>query len=214
VFTLTPYDYWRRTHAIHHATSGNLDRRGIGDVDTLTVGEYRAHSRWDRLKYRLYRHPLVMFGIGPAYLFFLQDRLPVGLMSDGCQPWLSAMATNAAIGLIVGALIWFIGVKALVVVHLPALLLAASMGVWLFYVQHQFEGMTWSEGESWSLHEAVLHGSSHYDLPTVLRWLTANIGIHHVHHLCSRIPYYRLPQVLRDYPELGPIGRLTLRESL
>ena len=155
-----------------------------------------------------------MFGIGPAYLFFLQHRLPVGLMSDGWQPWLSAMATNAAIGLIVGALIWFIGAKALVVVYLPALLLAASMGVWLFYVQHQFGEMTWSEGESWSLHEAALHGSSHYDLPMVLRWLTANIGIHHVHHLCSRIPYYRLPQVLRDHPELGPIGRLTLRESL
>ena len=214
VFTLTPYDYWRRTHAIHHTTSGNLDPRGIGDVDTLTVGEYRARSRWDRLKYRLYRHPLVMFGIGPAYLFFLQHRLPVGLMSDGWQPWLSAMATNAAIGLIVGALIWFIGAMALVVVYLPALLLAASMGVWLFYVQHQFGEMTWSEGESWSLHEAALHGSSHYDLPMVLRWLTANIGIHHVHHLCSRIPYYRLPQVLRDHPELGAIGRLTLRESL
>jgi len=105
--------------------------------------------------------------------------------------------------------IWLIGVKALVVVYLPALLLAASMGVWLFYVQR-----TWSEGESWSLHEAALYGSSHYDLPTVLRWLTANIGIHHVHHLCSRIPYYRLPQVLRDHPEFGPIGRLTWRESL
>jgi acyl-lipid omega-6 desaturase (Delta-12 desaturase) len=214
VFTLTPYDYWRRTHAIHHATSGNLDRRGIGDVDTLTVGEYRARSRWGRLKYRLYRHPVVMFGIGPAYLFFLQHRLPVGLMSDGWRPWLSTMATNAAIGLIVAALIVLIGVKAFIVVFLPALLLAASMGVWLFYVQHQFEEMTWRDGESWSLHEAALHGSSHYDLPTVLRWITANIGIHHVHHLCSRIPYYRLPQVLRDCPELSPIGRLTLRESL
>jgi len=214
VFTLTPYDYWRRTHAIHHATSGNLDRRGIGDVDTLTVGEYRARSRWGRLKYRLYRHPMVMFGIGPAYLFFLQHRLPVGLMADGWQPWLSTMATNAAIGLIVAALIVLIGVKAFIVVCLPALLLAASMGVWLFYVQHQFEEMTWRDGESWSLHEAALHGSSHYDLPTVLRWITANIGIHHVHHLCSRIPYYRLPEVLRDCPELGPIGRLTLRESL
>ena len=214
VFTLTPYDYWRRTHAIHHATSGNLDRRGIGDVDTLTVGEYRARSRWGRLKYRLYRHPMVMFGIGPAYLFFLQHRLPVGLMADGWQPWLSTMATNAAIGLVVGALLVLIGVKASVVVCLPALLLAASMGVWLFYVQHQFEEMTWRDGESWSLHKAALHGSSHYDLPTVLRWITANIGIHHVHHLCSRIPYYRLPQVLRDCPELSPIGRLTLCESL
>ena len=214
VFTLTPYDYWRRTHAVHHATSGNLDRRGIGDVDTLTVGEYRARSRWGRLKYRLYRHPVVMFGVGPAYLFFLQHRLPVGLMSSGWQPWLSTMATNAAIGLIVAALIVLIGVEAFIVVCLPALLLAASMGVWLFYVQHQFEDMTWRDGESWSLHEAALHGSSHYDLPMALRWITANIGIHHVHHLCSRIPYYRLPQVLRDCPELGPISRLTLRESL
>jgi len=124
------------------------------------------------------------------------------------------MATNAAIGPMVGALIWFVGVTALVVVYLPALLLPASMGVWLFHVQHQFEEMTWSEGESWSLHEAALHDSLHYDLPMVLRWRTANIGIHHVHHLCRRIPYYRLPQVLRDHPELGPVGRLTLRESL
>jgi len=122
------------------------------------------------------------------------------------------MATKAAIGLIVAALIVLIGVRAFIVVCLPALLLAALMGVWLFYVQHQFEEMTWRAGESWSLHGAALHGSSHYDLPTVLRWITANIGIHHVHHLCSRIRYYRLPQVLRDYPELGPIDRLTLRE--
>jgi acyl-lipid omega-6 desaturase (Delta-12 desaturase) len=214
VFTLTPYDFWRCTHAIHHATSGNLARRGIGDVDTLTIKEYRARSRWGRLKYRLYRHPLTMFGIGPAYLFFLQHRLPVGLMSRGWQPWVSTMATNAAIGLIVGPLIWLIGAKAFVLVYLPSLLLAASIGVWLFYVQHQFETMTWRDGESWTLHEAALHGSSHYDLPTVLRWITANIGVHHVHHLCSRIPYYRLPQVLHDYPEFVSIGRLTLRESL
>jgi acyl-lipid omega-6 desaturase (Delta-12 desaturase) len=111
-------------------------------------------------------------------------------------------------------LIWLIGAKAFVLVYLPALLLAASMGVWLFYVRHQFEAMIWRDGESWRLHEAALHGSPHYDLPTVLRWITANIGIHDVRHLCSRIPYYRLPQVLRDYPELVPIGRLTLRESL
>jgi acyl-lipid omega-6 desaturase (Delta-12 desaturase) len=214
VFTLTPYDFWRCTHAIHHATSGNLARRGIGDVDTLTVKEYRARSRWGRLKYRLYRHPLTMFGIGPAYLFFLQHRLPVGLMSRGWRPWVSTMATNAAIGLIIGPLIWLIGAKAFALVYLPSLLLAASIGVWLFYVQHQFEAMTWRDGESWTLHEAALHGSSHYDLPTVLRWITANIGVHHVHHLCSRIPYYRLPQVLHDYPEFISIGRLTLRESL
>jgi omega-6 fatty acid desaturase (delta-12 desaturase) len=214
ILTMTPYDVWRRNHAIHHATAGNLDRRGIGDVDTLTVREYHALSRWGRLKYRLYRHPLVMFGLGPAYLFLLQHRLPVGLMRHGWQPWVSSMATNLAIGLIVGALIWLIGLKAFLLVHLPIMLLAATIGVWLFYVQHQFPQTTWERDSAWSLHSAALHGSSHYELPVLLRWFTANIGVHHVHHLCSRIPYYRLPCVLRDHPELRDVGRLTLRESL
>jgi omega-6 fatty acid desaturase (delta-12 desaturase) len=214
VLTLTPYDFWRRTHAIHHASAGNLDRRGIGDVDTLTVREYRALSRWGRLRYRLYRHPLVMFGFGPAYLFLLQHRLPIGLMRNGWQPWASTIATNLAIALIVAILVWFIGIKAFLLVHLPITLLAATGGVWLFYVQHQFERTTWARDDAWSLHEAALHGSSHYDLPTFLRWFTANIGVHHVHHLCSRIPYYRLPGVLRDHPELREIGRLTFLESL
>lgn len=215
VLTLTPYDFWRRTHAVHHATSGNLDQRGMGDIDTLTVREYLALSRFGRLKYRLYRHPAIMFGVGPAYLFVIQHRLPVGLMRGaGWGPWLSTMATNAAIALIVATLIFFIGVKAFLLVHLPIMLLAASAGVWLFYVQHQFEETLWKENHNWTFHEAALHGSSHYDLPPVLRWFTANIGIHHVHHLCSRIPYYRLPRALRDHPELGDIGRLTLLQSL
>lgn len=214
VLTLTPYDFWRRTHAIHHASAGNLDRRGIGDVDTLTVREYGALSRWARLKYRLYRHPLVIFGIGPAYLFLLQHRLPVGLMRNGWQPWASTMATNLAIGLIVAVLVWLIGIKAFLLVHLPIFLLAAIAGVWLFYVQHQFEHTAWQRKGAWSLQEAALHGSSHYDLPALLRWFTANIGVHHVHHLCSRIPYYRLPVVLHEHPELRDLGRLTLRESL
>ena len=214
VLTLTPYDFWRRTHAMHHATAGNLDRRGMGDVDTLTVSEYRALSRWGRLRYRLYRHPLVMFGVGPAYLFLLQHRLPVGLMRNGWQPWVSTMATNLGIALIVAVLVWFIGIEAFLLVHLPIFLLAAAAGVWLFYVQHQFEHTTWQRERDWSMHEAALHGSSHYDLPGWLHWFTANIGVHHVHHLCSRIPYYRLPRVLRDHPELRDIGRLTLRESL
>ena len=143
VLTLTPYDCWRRSHATHHATTGNLDRRGTGDLDTLTVREYQALSWWGRLKYRLYRHPLIMFGVGPAYLFLLQQRLPVGLMREGWKPWASAMATNLAIAVIVVALTWFIGIKAFLLVHLPTTLLAATAGVWLFYVQHQFEHTTW-----------------------------------------------------------------------
>ena len=214
VLTLTPYDFWRRTHAIHHATAGNLDHRGIGDVETLTVREYRALSFWARLKYRLYRHPLIMFGLGPAYLFVLQYRLPIGLMRNGWQPWASTMATNLAIASVVAILVWFIGIKAFVLVHLPITLLASTAGVWLFYMQHQFEHTIWARDDEWRLHDAALCGSSHYDLPFFLRWFTANIGVHHVHHLCSRIPYYRLPEVLRDHPELRAIGRLTLLESL
>ena len=213
VVTLTPYDFWRHAHAIHHATSGNLERRGVGDIDTLTVDEYRALSRWGRLRYRAYRHPLVMFGIGPAYLFLLRQRLPFGMMRGGWTPWVSTMATNLAIALIVAGLAWLIGIKAFLLIHLPMMLLAGSAGVWLFYVQHQFEYTTWEVDEKWRPHEAALHGSSHYDLPAFLRWFTANIGVHHVHHLSSRIPYYRLPRVLKDHPELRQLGRLTLMDS-
>jgi omega-6 fatty acid desaturase (delta-12 desaturase) len=214
VLTLTPYDFWRRAHALHHASSGNLDRRGIGDIDTLTVRELLALSKARRLLYRLYRHPIVMFGVGPAYLFILQHRLPMGLMRSGWEPWLSAMATNAAIAVLAAGMIWLVGVNSFLLVQLPITLLAASIGVWLFYVQHQFEDTFWARTKDWNAYEAGLHGSSHYDLPSVLRWFTANIGIHHVHHLCSRIPYYRLPRVLRDQPQLNAIGRLTLVESL
>jgi acyl-lipid omega-6 desaturase (Delta-12 desaturase) len=214
IVTMTPYDLWRRTHAVHHASSGNLDRRGMGDIDTLTVAEYRARSMWGRLRYRLYRHPLVMFGIGPAYLFLLQHRLPVGLMrGNGWWPWVSTMATNLSMAAVAGGLIWLIGFKAFLLIHLPVAIVAASIGVWLFYVQHQFEETTWAKEGNWNALDAALHGSSHYDLPAFLRWITANIGMHHLHHLSSRIPYYRLPRILRDHPELRSVGRLTLFES-
>jgi omega-6 fatty acid desaturase (delta-12 desaturase) len=214
VLTLTPYDYWRRTHAAHHATAGNLDERGIGDITTLTVAEYRALSWPKRLGYRLYRHPLVMFGIGPAWIFLIKQRLPFGLMRDGSVPWVSTMGTNAAIAVLTGAIIWFAGIVPFLTVHLPIVLIAGAAGVWLFYVQHQFEDTHWADGKDWDFPEAALHGASHYDLPPVLRWITGNIGIHHVHHLASRIPYYRLPEVLRDHPELAAIGRITIWQSL
>ena len=214
VLTLTPYDYWKRNHAIHHATSGNLDRRGIGDIETLTVAEYRARSPIGRLFYRCYRNAFVMFGIGPAYLFLLQHRLPFYQMRAGWRPWLSTMATNAGIVLFVAAMIWLVGPRQFVSIHLPIILAAASMGVWLFYVQHQFENVDWKRNGDWSHSDAALAGSSYYDLPAVLRWFTANIGVHHVHHLSSRIPFYRLQHVLRDYPELKKVHRLTIRQSL
>ena len=213
VMTLTPYDFWRRTHAVHHSTSGNLDRRGVGDIDTLTVAEYRGRSSFGRFRYRLYRHPLVMFGLGPAYLFLLQHRLPAGLMRAGWEPWLSAMSTNAGIALVAGALIWLVGIGPFLLVHLPISLLAASLGVWLFYVQHQFEETSWDRNADWNFRDAAVEGSSQYDLPAIFRWFTANIGLHHLHHLSSSIPFYRLALVLKEHPGLNKARRLSLMQS-
>jgi omega-6 fatty acid desaturase (delta-12 desaturase) len=214
VVTLTPYAYWRRSHARHHASTGNLDERGIGDVDTITVAEFRSLTPMQKLLYRLYRHPLILFGFGPAYLFLLRHRLPVGMMRNGWSPWISALGTNLSIALLWTALIWAFGWKLFLLVHLPITLAAASIGVWFFYIQHQFEHTMWDRAEDWSFHDAALHGSSYYELPGVLRWFSANIGVHHVHHLVSRIPFYRLPEVLRDIPQLADFSRVTLRQSL
>lgn len=214
VLTLSPYDFWRKTHAMHHAGTGNLDRRGIGDVDTLTVREFADLGWWGRAKYRLYRHPAVLFGVGPAYLFFLRYRLPLGLMRDGWRPWASTMGTNLSIAALATGLILLVGIKPFLLIQLPITLIAATIGTWLFYVQHQFEETYWRGSKGWGFHEAALYGSSHYAMPAVLRWFTANIGIHHIHHLCSGIPFYRLPKVLRARPELATINRLTIRQSL
>ena len=214
VLTLTPYDVWRRTHSIHHAHHGNLDQRGIGDVMTLTVAEYRARSRFGRLMYRLYRHPLVLFVLGPSYLFLLQNRVPLGLTHSGWRYWISAMGTNAAIAMLLTLMIWMGGLMPLLLIYLPTSVIAGTVGVWLFYVQHQFEETHWSKTDEWQLHNAALEGSSHYVLPQPLRWMSANIGIHHVHHLYSRIPFYRLPEVLRDHAHLAEAQRLTIMQSL
>jgi omega-6 fatty acid desaturase (delta-12 desaturase) len=213
VLTLTPYDVWRRTHSMHHSASGNLARRGIGDVHTLTVAEYRALSPLWQFHYRLYRSPFTLFGLGPGYIFFLQNRLPIGLMSAGWRYWTSAMGTNLAIALALAVVIYFGGLAPVLLVFLPTTLLAASAGVWLFFVQHQFEETSWNREEDWQLHDSALHGSSFYDLPAVLRWFSANIGVHHVHHLYARIPFYRLTEVLRDHTVLRTLNRLTLAES-
>ena len=214
VVTLTPYDYWRHSHVLHHATSGALDRRSLGGVETLTVDEYLALPKIKRFGYWLYRHPLVMFGLGPAYMFLLQHRMPIGMMRDGWRPWLSVQLTNLAILAFAAVMMMTVGVLPFLLVYLPVIVLAASAGVWLFFVQHQFEETYWARSEDWSFHEAALRGSSHYDLPPILRWFTANIGIHHIHHLNSRIPYYRLPQVLRDEPKMRAMGRLTMLASI
>lgn len=213
ILTLTPYDLWRRSHAIHHATTGNLDQRGTGDIRTLTVDEFQKLNWWGRFSYRFYRHPLVLFGIGPGYVFLLQNRLPLGFMTAGWQYWVSALATNAGIAVFVAAMIYLFGAYAFFAIHLPVVLVASTIGVWLFYIQHQFEDAHWEHSPDWNVHDAALYGSSYYELPPVLRWLTANIGMHQIHHLCSRIPFYRLPDVLKDYPELASIRRIGLLES-
>jgi len=212
VLTLTPYDVWRRTHSIHHSSSGNLSQRGIGDIHTKTVAEYQDLKPVDQLMYRLYRNPVVLFGFGPSYLFFLQNRLPFGLMS-GRRYWVSAMGTNAAILAALLLIYFFGGLAPILLIFVPSTLLAATLGMWLFYVQHQFETTHWADKEDWKLHDAALQGSSHYVLPSVLQWMSANIGIHHVHHLYSRIPFYRLPEVLRDHKELAEGNRMTIRDS-
>ncbi len=215
VLTFTPYDAWKRSHAIHHASSGNLDERGVGDIDTLTVAEYRALSPLGKLRYRIYRNPIVMFIFGPALLFIVLHRLPVNMLREGgWRSWASVMGTNAALAVIIVALCWLIGWEAFLKVELPIIAIGASIGVWLFYIQHQFEDTFWLRDGEWNVHDAALYGSSHYDLPGFLPWLTANIGVHHVHHLYSRIPYYKLPQVLRDFPELRNVHRITLLDSL
>jgi len=214
IVTLTPYDVWRHSHSIHHSHAGDLAHRGIGDIMTLTTEEYHQRTPFGRWLYRLYRHPVVLFGLGPTYIFILQNRLPVGFMDQGSKFWVSAMGTNVGIAVLMGAIAFFGGWQALFLVFLPTILIAASIGMWLFYIQHQFEDTHWDQHDDWSLHEAALHGSSHYDLPPILRWFSANIGIHHVHHLYARIPFYRLPEVLRDHEELKDMGRMTLLESL
>lgn len=215
ILTFTPHDWWRRTHAIHHATSSDLDRRGLGAVDTLTVEEYRALPRHRQFIYRLYRHPVVLFVIGPPLLYLFQQRIPVGLMRDGWRPWVSAMGTNLGLVGYLGAAYWIGGWAAIGFIIIPTTLLAAAIGVWLFYIQHQFEGAYWVRHKDWDLIDAALNGSTYYDLPAPLHWLTGNIGVHHVHHAAARIPFYTLPKVLKDYPELANTkARLGVWESI
>jgi len=214
VLTVTPYDMWKHCHAMHHADHGNLAQRGIGDILTLTVEEYRARSWFGRLKYRAYRHPIVLFVLGPAYMFLLIHRLPINVVKGGKSFWASTMGTNLALLTILGTIYWVGGWQPLALIFVPTVCVAASAGVWLFYVQHQFEDTHWDHPPDWQVHEAALHGSSHYVMPPILQWFSGNIGVHHVHHLYSRIPFYRLTEVLRDHKALLEAQRLTIAESI
>lgn len=214
VVTLFPYGYWKKTHAIHHATSGNLDEREFGDIRTLTVREYRALSPWRRFGYRIYRNPIVLFVVGPAYQFVVKHRFPFDIPWSWKREWASVLLNNLAIAAVGGLLSMVVGWKIVLMVHLPIVLLAGSMGVWLFYVQHQFEETYWAKKDAWDFYRAGVHGSSFYDLGPVLHWLTGNIGYHHIHHLASRIPNYRLAAAFHENPPLQQVTRLTLWQSL
>lgn len=214
LLTLTPYGLWRREHALHHATSGNLDRRGAGDINTMTVTEYLRLSKIRRFHYRLYRHPLFLFGFGvPAYFLILQ-RLPWFHSLPPRDTWKSVLALNFGLVALYAPLCYFFGVANVLWVGLPVLHLAAAAGGWLFFIQHQFEETIWDKAEGWDFQVAALLGSSFYDLPKLLNWFTGNIGLHHIHHLNSLIPNYRLSACLNASPELESINRLTLRDSL
>lgn len=215
ILTATPYDYWRDTHATHHATTGHLEKRGDGDINTMTVKEFDSASKWRKALYWLYRHPVVMFGIGPMYVFLIKQRLPLDFpFARKKRVWLNLFATNIAIIGISTALAMTIGLPEFLMVQLPVMILAATIGVWMFYVQHQFEDAYWSRGKAWAFYQAALEGSSHYDLPKPLQWLTASIGLHHIHHLNSKIPNYRLQECLDSLPKLEKVTRINFWQSI
>jgi omega-6 fatty acid desaturase (delta-12 desaturase) len=214
VFTLTPYHYWKRAHGIHHATSGNLDHRGVGDIDTLTLDEYLARNAWGRFKYRVYRHPLVLFGVGAALHFVVRHRLPMLAPRAWRRERLGILWTDVALAAFIVGMSLLVGLDAFLRVYVPVVVVSCSVGVWLFYVQHQFEPTYWEHDPSWTYASAALEGSSYYQLPKVLQWLTGNIGLHHIHHLNARIPNYRLQRVLDAFPELQQAPRITLWESV
>lgn len=212
IITLFAYEKWKREHAIHHATSSNLDKRGTGDVWVMTVDEYVEASFWGRLGYRIYRHPFVMFGLGPIYLFLISNRL--NRKGAKLKERLNTHLITFSILAIYGTLIWSIGWQAFLIIQLPILFIAGSLGIWLFYVQHQFEDSYFEDETEWDFVKAAVDGSSYYKLPKVLQWVTGNIGYHHVHHLSPRVPNYNLEEAHESTPPLHKATTITLASSL
>jgi omega-6 fatty acid desaturase (delta-12 desaturase) len=211
VLTLTPFVYWRRDHALHHASSGDLDRRGHGDVLTLTVDEYLSRSPSGRLKYRLYRNPFILFVFGPLYMLVNHRWTPV---SNTTSAKVSVHATNAAILALFAVFSFAIGIKAVLLVYFSVFFIAAASGIWMFYVQHQFEDTYWEHHAEWDYTTAAMRGSSYYKLPRVLEWLTGSIGLHHIHHADPKIPNYNLRRCHDENHEFQTVPQLTFRKSL
>lgn len=212
VLTLTPYYHWRWEHAIHHASSGDLDRRGTGDLWTLTVEEYLKSSRWRRFAYRLARNPFVLFGLAPIYLLLIQQRFSASKASPRERQ--SVRWMNLAILGMAAALSWVFGITAYVLIQLIIVMVGGGVGIWMFYVQHQFEDVYWERDENWDYTAAALQGSSFYKLPRILQWFSGNIGFHHIHHLSPRIPNYNLERCHKADPLFQEVKPLTLFSSL
>lgn len=212
ILTFTSFHDWRRSHSGHHIKAGDLDRRGYGDITTMTVEEYCAAPFLKRLYYRLYRHPLIMFGLGPGYYFLLRNRLP----TEGAHrvDYLSVLFTNLALAAIIVTASLTIGFRTYLMVQLPVVLIAATLGVWLFYIQHQFQGVYWARQNEWDPWRMALEGASYYRMPKILQWITGNIGFHHVHHMRPAIPNYKLQQCYQDVPQLQAVKPITIRSSL
>jgi len=212
LFVYSPFLRWRHEHAIHHATSGDLNRRGGGDVRTLTVTEYNALPPRSRLAYRMFRHPAIMFTIGPIVSLVVGPRISARDLRPRLRR--SVIGTNIALAVLIGGLCWLIGWREFLLIQAPTVLLAGSSGIWLFYVQHQFEDAYWESGEGWSYADAALRGSSYLKLPKVLQFFSGNIGLHHVHHLSARIPNYNLQRAHDENPIFHDVPVLSMREGL
>ena len=212
VVTLTAYKYWRRQHAIHHAHHAELEERGTGDVWLLTVDEYLAAPWWKRMVYRGFRSPLFLLGIAPAAQFLLTNRLPLGAEGGKNKEVASVWWTNLALLILYASVGFVIGFGPMFAIVLPVIVIAATVGTWMFYVQHQFERTYWEHTPEWSYTLAALAGSSYYKLPRVLQWFTGNIGFHHIHHLSPRIPNYRLEACHNENPILQRVHGIDLAQ--
>ncbi|MBO1002823.1 fatty acid desaturase [Pseudogracilibacillus auburnensis] len=212
VITLFPYEKWKREHAIHHASSSNLDKRGIGDIWVMTIDEYVKATKWQRLMYRLYRNPFIMFGLGPLYLILVSNRM--NRKNVRKKERNNTYVTNVLIILFYGLIFFIVGWKAFLIVQGVTLYVAAALGIWLFYIQHTFEDSYFEEESEWNYVKAAVEGSSYYELPRVLQWLTGNIGYHHVHHLAPRVPNYHLEEAHETTPPLQYATKITLITSL
>jgi omega-6 fatty acid desaturase (delta-12 desaturase) len=212
ILTFTPFADWRYAHNLHHATAGNLDRRGVGDIRTMTTAEYLAAPLRKRLAYRIYRNPFVLFGPGAALLFLFFQRFTT--KGAGKRERRSVFLTNVALLAVVGTASVTIGFQTYLLIQLPVILIAGSLGLWLFYIQHQFESVYWAHNESWDPMKVALEGSSYFKLPKILQWFTGNIGLHHIHHVRPTIPNYNLQQCYDDMPVFQAVVPLTIRTSL